>query len=152
MRITQGQFSFLPDLTDTEIRAQADYAIARGWALSVEHTDDPHPRNTYWRMWGLPLFGAGDGAALLREVLACRRAWPSHWIKVNAFDATRGIESMAMSFIVQRPEWEPELGLERQDGQGRVQRYALRRGHGPLPQNQDRGHGPLLQEEGRGHG
>jgi ribulose-bisphosphate carboxylase small chain len=44
MRITQGQFSFLPDLTDEEIRAQVDYALSRGWALSVEWTDDPHPR------------------------------------------------------------------------------------------------------------
>ena len=23
-----------------------------GWALSVEYTDDPHPRNTYWEMCG----------------------------------------------------------------------------------------------------
>ena len=30
MRITQGQFSFLPDLTDDEIRLQVDYAIDRG--------------------------------------------------------------------------------------------------------------------------
>ena len=62
MRITQGQFSFLPDLTDAEIRAQVDHAIDKGWALSVEHTDDPHPRNTYWEMWGLPMFHIRDGA------------------------------------------------------------------------------------------
>jgi ribulose-bisphosphate carboxylase small chain len=30
MRITQGQFSFLPDLTDEEIRAQVDYATQSG--------------------------------------------------------------------------------------------------------------------------
>ncbi len=46
MRITQGTFSFLPDLTDAEIRPQIDYALRQGWALSVEYTDDPHPRNT----------------------------------------------------------------------------------------------------------
>ena len=50
MRVTQGTFSYLPDLTDDEIRAQVDYALDRGWALSVEYTDDPHPRNTYWEM------------------------------------------------------------------------------------------------------
>jgi ribulose-bisphosphate carboxylase small chain len=45
MRLTQGQFSFLPELTDAEIKKQIDYALAQGWALSVEFTDDPHPRN-----------------------------------------------------------------------------------------------------------
>ena len=45
MRITQGTFSYLPDLTDDEIRAQVQYAVDRGWAVAVEFTDDPHPRN-----------------------------------------------------------------------------------------------------------
>ena len=27
-----------------------------GWAMSIEYTDDPHPRNSYWEMWGLPVF------------------------------------------------------------------------------------------------
>ena len=54
MRITQGTFSYLPDFTDDEIRAQVQYALDQGWPLSVEFTDDPHPRNTYWDMWGLP--------------------------------------------------------------------------------------------------
>jgi len=98
MRITQGQFSFLPDLTDDEIRAQVDYAISRGWALSVEWTDDPHPRNCYWNMWGIPMFQIKDGAAVLFEVNACRKANSEVYIKVNAFDNTRGVESMVMSF------------------------------------------------------
>ena len=32
MRITQGTFSFLPDLTDAEISAQIEYALKNGWA------------------------------------------------------------------------------------------------------------------------
>ena len=44
MRITQGTFSYLPELTDEEITSQLDYALGLGWALSVEFTDDPHPR------------------------------------------------------------------------------------------------------------
>ena len=47
MRVTQGTFSFLPDLTDAEIAAQVEYALKQGWALAVEHTDEPHPRNVY---------------------------------------------------------------------------------------------------------
>ena len=44
MRITQGTFSFLPDFTDEQIEAQMSYA-SNGWSLSIEYTDDPHPRN-----------------------------------------------------------------------------------------------------------
>ena len=49
MRITQGTFSFLPDLTDEQIEAQIRYALRQGWAITVEYTDDPHPRNASGR-------------------------------------------------------------------------------------------------------
>ncbi|QYD72941.1 ribulose bisphosphate carboxylase small subunit [Paraburkholderia edwinii] len=127
MRITQGTFSFLPDLTDDEIRLQIDYALAQGWACSVEYTDNPHPRNTYWEMWGLPMFDLRDAAGVMQEVTACRDAYPQHYIKVNAFDSVRGFETMRLSFMVNRPDDEATYSLERQDNEGRVQRYALRR-------------------------
>jgi ribulose-bisphosphate carboxylase small chain len=48
VRLTQGCFSFLPDLTDQQIEKQIAYCINKGWAMNVEWTDDPHPRNSYW--------------------------------------------------------------------------------------------------------
>lgn len=126
MRITQGCFSFLPDLTDEEIRKQIDYGISKGWAWSVEFTDDPHPRNTYWEMWGLPMFEIKDGAAVLYEINACRKAYPNHYIRAVAFDSTRGIESVALDFIVNRPKEEPGFGLVRQEGPSRDIRYTVR--------------------------
>jgi ribulose-bisphosphate carboxylase small chain len=125
MRITQGTFSFLPDLTDDEIRAQIGYALGKGWALSVEHTDDAHPRNTYWEMWGPPMFDIKDAAGVMVEVVACRKAFPRHYVKVNAFDSTRGVESMQLSFIIHRPHEEPGYRLVRQEGEGRALRYTL---------------------------
>ena len=124
MRLTQGTFSFLPDLTDEQIASQVDYCIANGWSINIEHTDDPHPRNVYWEMWGLPMFTVKDGAAVLFEVNACRKAFPNHYIKVNAFDNTRGVESMCLSFIVNRPADEPGFGLQRQEAAGRMVRYS----------------------------
>jgi ribulose-bisphosphate carboxylase small chain len=125
MRITQGTFSFLPDLTDEEISLQIDYALRQGWACSVEFTDDPHPRNTYWEMWGLPMFDLRDAAGVLQEVRACRAAYPNHYIKVNAFDSVRGFETMRLSFIVNRPLEEPGFRLVRTEGEGRKQRYSM---------------------------
>ena len=44
MRLTQGAFSFLPDLSDEQIAKQVKYCLDNGWAVNVEYTDDPHPR------------------------------------------------------------------------------------------------------------
>jgi ribulose-bisphosphate carboxylase small chain len=125
-RLTQGQFSFLPDLTDDEILAQVAYGLARGYAWSVEYTDDPHPRNTYWEMFGMPLFDLRDAAGVLAEVRQCRATFGAHYIRLVAFDSTRGVESVAMSFLVHRPSNEPGFGLVRQEGQGRTLRYTVR--------------------------
>ena len=123
MKITQGTFSFLPDLTDDEIRAQMDYALQQGWSLSVEYTDDPHPRNCYWEMFGTPMFDLRDAAGAMLELQECRKTFPNHYIKINAFDSTRGIESIRLSFIVNRPASEPGFGLIRQEGESRMVRY-----------------------------
>lgn len=125
IRITQGQFSFLPELTDEQITRQIKYAIDNGWAVNVEYTDDPHPRNTYWEMWGLPMFDLKDPAGILLEVNACRKAFANHYIRLSAFDSTRGVESLKMSFLVNRPAEEPGFRLERADLGGRRQRYNL---------------------------
>lgn len=124
--ITQGQFSFLPPLTDAQIAAQVGYALAQGWAVSVEHTDDPHPRNTYWEMHGMPMFDLKDAAGVLMEIDECRSTFPDRYVRVMAFDSTRGWETPRMSFIVNRPKEEPRLRLERQEAQGRCLRYTVR--------------------------
>ena len=124
-RLTQGQFSFLPDLTDQQITAQIKWALQHGWAVSVEYTDDPHPRNTYWEMFGMPMFDLKDPAGILQEVNNCRRTFPNHYIRVMAFNASRGCESPAMSFIVNRPKREPGFALTRTEAAGRAVRYAV---------------------------
>ncbi len=92
-RVTQGQFSFLPDLTDVQIAAQIKYALTNGWAVSVEYTDDPHPRNTYWEMFGMPMFDLKDPAGIMMEINNCRKTFPNHYIRVTAFNSSRGVES-----------------------------------------------------------
>jgi ribulose-bisphosphate carboxylase small chain len=127
MRITQGTFSFLPDLSDDQIARQVDYALAQGWAVSLEYTDDPHPRNTYWEMWGMPMFDLKDAAGVLAELRECRKAHPDEYIKLNAFDSTRGFETMRLSFMVHRPKQEARYKLRREEGAGRLVHYTLER-------------------------
>ena len=129
-RITQGCFSLLPDLTDDQIKKQIEYSVKSGYAVGIEYTDDPHPRNCYWEMWGLPLFDVPDSATIMYELAECRKAHPGVYIKMNAFNNARGVESAAMSFIVNRPAFEPGFYLVRQEGKGRnivytIQSYAV---------------------------
>ncbi len=123
MRITQGTFSFLPELTDQQIRAQVQYCIDQGFAVNIEFTDDPHPRNTYWEMWGHPMFDIADSAGVMMELAACRKAYGDRYIRISAFDSTHGWETVRLSFIVNRPQEEPGFQLSRQEAAGRTIRY-----------------------------
>jgi ribulose-bisphosphate carboxylase small chain len=127
-RITQGQFSYLPDLSDAEISLQIQYGLDRGYAWSVEYTDDPHPRNTYWEMFGIPMFDLKDAAGVMMELQSCRKTFPQHYIRLMAFDSTRGVETIVMSFIVNRPADEPGFVLTRQEAHGRTIRYTVHSG------------------------
>lgn len=133
IRVTQGSFSFLRDLTDEQITKQIQYCIDNNFSVSIEWTDDPHPRNSYWELWGLPLFDVKDAAAILYEINECRKSTPNGYIKVNAFDARRGVESTGLAFLVQRPTTEPGFYLERQEGKSRnivytIKSYAVQAG------------------------
>lgn len=127
MRITQGTFSFLPDFTDEQIAAQVRYALEHGWAIALEYTDEPHPRNSYWEMWGQPLFDLepGETDVVMRELRACREAFPAHYVKLVATDPSYTRQTTALSFIVNRPSEEPGFSLDRTDAHDRVMRYRL---------------------------
>jgi ribulose-bisphosphate carboxylase small chain len=127
MRITQGTFSFLPDLTDEQIEAQLRYALRHEWAIMVEHTDDPHPRNALWEMWGQPLFDLSeqDSDVALREVRAARDACPREYVKVVCYDRSLGRQTTALAFIVGRPAVEPGFRLDRQERSDRRIAYSL---------------------------
>lgn len=120
MKITQGAFSFLPGLTDEQIGAQVEYCLRNEWAIGGEYTDDPHPRNYLWEMWGMPMFDLRDAAGVMMELRACRMAFPEAYIRINAFDSTRGFETVRLSFIVNRPKVEVTFNYARTEVAGRT--------------------------------
>ena len=100
----------------------------KGWALSIEYTNNPHPRNCYWEMWGLPMFELRNPNAVLWELeqaAKVKTAKNGYYIKLSAFDNTRGMESCVMSFIVQRPTTEIGFRLIRNEVSGRKIRYTI---------------------------
>jgi ribulose-bisphosphate carboxylase small chain len=124
-KITQGQFSYLPELTDEQITLQIKYALQNNWAVNIEYTDDPHPRSTYWEMYGMPMFDLKDPAGILLEINECRKTFPNYYIRVTAFDSTRGWETPRMSYIVNRPKVEPGFRLVREERNGRCMGYTI---------------------------
>jgi ribulose-bisphosphate carboxylase small chain len=61
----------------------------------------------------------GIAAGVLYEVSECRRAYPDRYIRVNAYDAAKGRQTTALSFIVARPAAEPGFRLDRREAAGR---------------------------------
>jgi len=128
MRVTQGTFSFLPDLTDEEIEKQITFSLEHGYAIMVEYTDDAHPRNSYWDMWKQPDFDLdpSDSGEAMEAVHKCREAYPNHYIKLVAYDSSLGRQSARLSFIVNRPQQEPGFYLERQETADRQINYTIK--------------------------
>lgn len=127
MRVTQGTFSYLPDFTDEEIEKQIKYALEHGWAMMVEYTDDPHPRNAYWEMWKQPDFELDpeEPEVVMKDIQACRDAYPNHYVKLQAYDSSLGRQSARLSFIVNRPAEEPGFRLVRQEKHDRSVQYTI---------------------------
>lgn len=125
MRITQGAFSFLPDLDGVQITKQVEHCLENGWAVGVEWTHDPHLRNTYREMCGNPMFDLREAKGVMMELDDCRKANPDAHIRLNAFDSTGGFETVRLWFIVNRPKEEPRLHLTRTDVRSRSMSCSL---------------------------
>jgi ribulose-bisphosphate carboxylase small chain len=125
MHLTQGTFSYLPPLTEEEIAAQIRYCLDRGWSISIEFTDDPHPRNVYWDMWAMPMFDLTGPAPALLELNNCRSEHPEAYVKLSAYDRSKGRQTTALSFIVNRPPSEPGFRIDRLEFADRQIKYGL---------------------------
>jgi len=76
-------------------------------------------------MFGNPMFDIHDAAGVMLELRNCRKTFPSHYIRLTAFDSTHGTESVVTSFIVNRPKEEPGFRLIRSEEPGRTIRYSI---------------------------
>ena len=114
MRITQGTFSFLPDFTDEQIEAQLRYALGNGWAIMVEHTDDPHPRNALWEMWSPPSISSATatGPSCWLAILSRRdrKSWASPILPAVKTTSGTPTNGFLTDQIKLNEEWRPVVG------------------------------------------
>ena len=79
-------FSYLPAMTDAEIRTQIAYIVSKGWNPGIEHCEPENAFQNYWYMWKLPMFGETDVDAILAECAACHKAHPNNHVRLLGFD------------------------------------------------------------------
>ncbi|GAB4382932.1 ribulose bisphosphate carboxylase small subunit [Albidovulum sp.] len=95
-----GTFSYLPPMSDDEIRKQVEWIVRNGWNPAIEHTEPEHAGDCYWYMWKLPMFGETDVDAILAEIEDCRKANPGHHIRLIGYD--NFTQSQGASMVVHR--------------------------------------------------
>ena len=91
-----GTFSYLPKLSAESIRRQVEYVVARGWNAAIEHAEPEHASGSYWYMWKLPMFGETDIDRILAEAQSCRRAHPTHHVRLIGYDKYKQTQGAAM--------------------------------------------------------
>ena len=94
-------FSYLPELSASEIEAQVRSILDRDLVVAIEHTRRVDPRDHYWTLWKLPLFDVHDPDLVLESIQDCRRANPGDYVRVNGYDSKR--QGQVTSFVVYRP-------------------------------------------------
>jgi len=94
--------SYLPPLTDDQIAKQIRYILTKGYIPAIEFNEYSDPKEFYWTLWKLPLFGAKDVQEVLNEVRSCRSEYPNCFIRVVGFDNIK--QCQILSFIVHKPK------------------------------------------------
>ncbi len=89
-------FSYLPEMSDADVRKQVQYIVDQGWNPAIEHTEPENAFDHYWYMWKLPMFGETDVDAILKEAEACHKAHPEHHVRLIGYDNYRQTQGTAM--------------------------------------------------------
>ena len=95
-------FSYLPQLTDDELRKQVEYIVSKGWNPAIEHTEPENASSHYWYMWKLPMFGETDVDAIFKEIEQCKQANPNNHVRLIGYDNYKQTQGTAM--VVHRAE------------------------------------------------
>jgi len=93
-------FSYLPPMTPERLRKQIAYLIGRGWNPAIEHSEPEKIFSNFWYLWKLPMFGEKSIERILDELDACRRANPTHHVRLIGYD--NFAQSQGTAFIVYR--------------------------------------------------
>ncbi len=93
-------FSYLPAMSEAEIKSQVQYIVNQGWNPAIEHTEPEHLMDSYWYMWKLPMFGETDVDKILGEAKACHIANPNNHVRLIGYN--NFTQSQGASMVIYR--------------------------------------------------
>ena len=89
--------SYLPPLSDAQISKQIQYILDKGYIPAIEFNEISDPKEFYWTMWKLPLFGATGVQEVLNEVRACRSEYGNSFVRVVVLIISSSAKFSALS-------------------------------------------------------
>merc|ERR1711959_297212 len=103
--------SYLPQLSNDDIKHQIDYMLRNSWTPCLEFSEDGdiylntrlgpgYYDNRYWSLYKLPMFGCTDASEVIREIENCKKEFSSAKVRVVGFDSTRQVQTVG--FIVRK--------------------------------------------------
>ena len=112
-RIQFETFSYLPPLSDDDIKKQIAYMLRKGLTPCLEFDcaersfakEQPaygpgFYYNRYWMMWKLPMFGCTDGDQVLQEVANCKKEYPGALLYYESTTLTPSLRSVCVCVCV----------------------------------------------------
>lgn len=93
-------FSYLPEMSDEDIKKQVQYIVSKGWNPAIEHTEPENAFHHYWYMYKLPMFGETNVDKILAESAACHKAYPKHHVRLIGYDNYQ--QSQGTSMVIYR--------------------------------------------------
>lgn len=93
-------FSYLPEMSDAQLRKQVEYIVSKGWNPAIEHVEPENSMDNYWYMWKLPMFGEDDVGAIINECAACHNAHPDNHVRLIGYDNYK--QSVGASMVIYR--------------------------------------------------
>jgi ribulose-bisphosphate carboxylase small chain len=93
-------FSYLPKMTDDQVRTQVQYIINQGWNPSIEHTEPENAMSYFWYMWKLPMFGETSVDAIMDEIGECIAANPKNHVRLLGYDNYK--QSQGANMLIKR--------------------------------------------------
>ena len=95
-------FSYLPPLTDGEVRAQVAHLTDQGLIPAIEYAEDDAVTDRYWRLWKLPFVDRPSPDAVMVELDQCAAENPTARIKLVGYDSVR--QGQVVAFLARRPQ------------------------------------------------
>ena len=82
------------------VLGQIGHCLRQGCVICLQHSEQPQPRYTRWKVWGTPRCYGGDPQRLFDDIERCRQEHADRYIRLEIEDYSF---HSRFSFVVHQP-------------------------------------------------